>query len=105
MTELTATEVTKIIRDAVRDEVRSVVREELARASGRSEPEEPEIVSRAQAAEILGVDVHTVTRWAKQQGLPGTQLPGGEWRFQRSAVLEWMFTHRKVTRKKRRAGK
>lgn len=69
-------------------DVRAIVREELARASGGSAPE-PEVLTRQQVAALLQVEEHTVTRWVKRRDLPGINL-NGKWRFMRADVLRWM---------------
>jgi excisionase family DNA binding protein len=45
------------------------------------------------AAEYLGLDVKTVTRWARQGYLPGHPLGEGKrkfWRFFESELQEWL---------------
>jgi excisionase family DNA binding protein len=46
-----------------------------------------------QAAEYLGFDVKTVTRWARQGYLPGHPLGEGKrkfWRFLESELSDWL---------------
>jgi excisionase family DNA binding protein len=50
--------------------------------------EEPEILTPQEAAEFLRVPLLTVQRQAKAGRLPGRRV-GREWRFSRSALLEW----------------
>lgn len=40
-------------------------------------------------ARHIGMDARLVRRWAERGRLPG-QLVGGEWRFNRAALLEWL---------------
>ena len=47
----------------------------------------------AEAAEFLGLDDKTVTRWARQGYLPGHPLGEGKrkfWRFLESELSDWM---------------
>lgn len=41
-------------------------------------------LSPAEAAEILGVHVNTLKRWAIEGKVKGWKTPGGFWRFRRS---------------------
>src|SRR2546423_6514519 len=49
----------------------------------------PEVLTLAEAAELLRVDEETVTKMAESGELPGRKL-GDEWRLTRSAVLRWL---------------
>jgi nitrogen PTS system EIIA component len=40
-------------------------------------------------ARHIGVDARVVRRWAEKGRMPG-QLVGGEWRFNRAALLDWL---------------
>src|SRR5438034_9469516 len=51
--------------------------------------EAPEILTLAEAAELLRVDEETVTKMAERGDPPGRKL-GDEWRLTRSAVLRWL---------------
>ncbi|MGH9367359.1 MAG: MerR family DNA-binding transcriptional regulator [Thermoanaerobaculia bacterium] len=42
---------------------------------------EPEFLSRGQVAQLFGVSVSTVTRWARLGLLPVFRTPGGHYRF------------------------
>jgi len=44
-------------------------------------------------AEYLEVDVRTVEQWAKDGKIPGSQ-EGGQWRFEKSKVDEWVATQK-----------
>ncbi|MDO8730099.1 MAG: polymer-forming cytoskeletal protein [Candidatus Omnitrophota bacterium] len=44
-------------------------------------------------AEYLEVDVRTVEQWAKDGKIPGSQ-EGGQWRFEKSRVDEWVATQK-----------
>jgi excisionase family DNA binding protein len=51
--------------------------------------EAPEVLTLAEAAELLRADAETVAQMAEDGELPGRKL-GGDWRFARSAVLGWL---------------
>jgi excisionase family DNA binding protein len=60
-----------------------------------------ELLSTAEVADLLGVSVPTVTRWARDGRLkPETKLPGhsGAYVFRRSVVTEWGKQLRTVRR-------
>ena len=44
-------------------------------------------------AEYLEVDVRTVEQWARDGKIPGSQ-EGGQWRFEKSKVDEWVATQK-----------
>lgn len=44
-------------------------------------PEEPKFLTRREVAELFGVSVSTVTRWAQQGLLKTLRTPGGHYRF------------------------
>jgi excisionase family DNA binding protein len=49
-----------------------------------------------EAAEFLGLDVKTITRWARQSYLPGHPLGQGKrkfWRFYEHELTAWLDTH------------
>jgi excisionase family DNA binding protein len=71
-------------------EVRAIVREEIADAPLRRGEHLPDVLTRAQVAELLHVEDHTITRWVKAKGLPGVKLEGGGWRFVRAEVMQWL---------------
>ena len=48
-----------------------------------------DVLTLAEAAELLRIDEQTVAKAAERGELPGRKL-GGEWRFARSAVLRWL---------------
>ena len=48
-----------------------------------------DVLTLAEAAELLRIDEQTVAKAAEGGELPGRKL-GGEWRFARSAVLHWL---------------
>ena len=75
---LTVDELRALVRDAVRAEL-----------GDRAEPES-EFMTRDQVAELLHVDVRSVTNYVKKRGLPAMKLGGNEWRFRRSEVLKWI---------------
>jgi|SRR5215211_1794623 len=51
--------------------------------------EPPEVLSPAEVADLLQVEEERVTDLAEKGELPGRKI-GDEWRFSRSAVLEWL---------------
>jgi excisionase family DNA binding protein len=51
--------------------------------------DQPEILTREEAAKLLRVCTHTITKLAKAGKLPGRKL-GHEWRFSRSEILRWL---------------
>jgi excisionase family DNA binding protein len=52
-------------------------------------PRTPEVLTPEDAAELLQVDPGVVLELARAGTLPGREL-GGEWRFARVALLEWL---------------
>jgi excisionase family DNA binding protein len=53
-------------------------------------PNEPsEVLTAAEASELLRSDEATVIAMAADRVLPGRKV-GGEWRFTRSAILRWL---------------
>jgi excisionase family DNA binding protein len=70
------------------DDVRAIVREELARALAdlhRAAPPSAEWATPEQAAEILGKTPKTVRRWAASGRLRATR-EGSRWRIDRAAL-------------------
>jgi excisionase family DNA binding protein len=51
--------------------------------------EAADVLTLAEAAELLRTDEQTLAQVAERGELPGRRL-GGEWRFARSAVLRWL---------------
>jgi excisionase family DNA binding protein len=49
----------------------------------------PEVLTAEQLAELLQLDAKTVRALAARGEIPGRKL-GREWRFSRSAVLDWL---------------
>jgi excisionase family DNA binding protein len=64
---------------------------EMGRIEIRERPEETpaEVMTLDEVAEMLRLPAETVEASAKQGTLPG-RLVGSEWRFTRSAVLQWL---------------
>ncbi len=54
-------------------------------------PGAPEVLTPKEAADLLQVDAAVVLELARAGELPGREL-GGEWRFARAALLEWLGT-------------
>ncbi len=50
---------------------------------------EPSVLTLSQAAELLQIDEPTIVQLAEKGALPGRRL-GDQWRFSRSAVLDWL---------------
>lgn len=70
------------------DDLRSLVREEVAKAlkvTGGAD----EAIGCFAVAKLLGIHPKTAARWARTRGLPGRKV-GGEWRFVRAAVMRWL---------------
>src|SRR3954466_7365710 len=64
--------------------------DDMAVGSHSFRPFEPaEVLSPAGVAGLLQVDEELVTRLADKGDLPGRRI-GDEWRFSRTAVLEWL---------------
>jgi excisionase family DNA binding protein len=71
--------------EAVRELVRSVLREELA----FQRDAEKDVLTAEQVADLLAVHVKTVAKLVVRDGLPARRL-GREYRFNRGEVLEWL---------------
>jgi excisionase family DNA binding protein len=61
----------------------------IGHAAFRPAPPPPEVLTVAQLAEWLQVDEAAIAELAESGELPGRRL-GGEWRFAREAVLDWL---------------
>jgi excisionase family DNA binding protein len=61
----------------------------IGHASFRPTPSPPDVLTVAQLASWLQVDTAAIAELAESGELPGRRL-GGEWRFSREAVLEWL---------------
>lgn len=57
---------------------------------------QPDVLTRAQAAELLQVTDHQVVVFVKKHGLPGARC-GGEWRFRRRDILAWIERQKEGT--------
>jgi excisionase family DNA binding protein len=77
---LTPEQLDALLQRAVREAMASV------QTSGS---DSPDVLTRAQAAELLQVTEHHVTRLHRKEGLPGHKL-GREWRYRRSEILAWI---------------
>jgi excisionase family DNA binding protein len=86
--------VTALVARAEFDDMRRVVvelgKDELTvgRADFRPHPT-PEVLTLAQAAELLQLEPDAVAELAAAGELPGRRI-GDEWRFSRTAVLAWL---------------
>lgn len=56
-------------------------------------PANDEILSRRQTADLLGVCIESVTKLARDKGLPHRRV-GHEYRFLRSQVMAWLAARR-----------
>ncbi len=74
---MTVAELRSLMRDVVREEL-------VARQS-----DEHEVLTRDEVAELLQVHPDVVTRYVRNDGLPGAKV-GPEWRFRRSQILHWL---------------
>jgi excisionase family DNA binding protein len=54
-----------------------------------SAPEPPEVLTIEEVAKLLEADVDTIVALAESGELPGRKI-GDEWRFRRTAVLDWL---------------
>ena len=64
----------------------------LAPMTGQNK--EPEVLSAADVAELLGMHVQMVRRYAASGRLPAYRLPGGRtFRFFREEILEFLKAH------------
>lgn len=81
---VTPEELQRIVRQAVREEVAS-----MNGGAGRSE-----FMTRAQVAELLDVHEASVVSYVKKNGLKGSKIAGGEWRFRRVDVMAWVEKQR-----------
>ncbi len=56
--------------------------------------EYPTILDAAQVAELLGMNVQMVRRYAREGRLPAYKLPGGRtFKFFRDEIYEWVRSH------------
>jgi excisionase family DNA binding protein len=54
----------------------------------------PPILDAAQVAELLGMNVQMVRRYAREGRLPAYKLPGGRtFKFFRDEVFDWLRSH------------
>jgi excisionase family DNA binding protein len=63
----------------------------IGHAAFRPAPAPPDVLSLTDLAEWLQVDEAAVAELAEAGELPGRRV-GGEWRFSRAAVLDWLGT-------------
>ncbi|MGH3430114.1 MAG: helix-turn-helix domain-containing protein [Mycobacteriales bacterium] len=71
------------------DQLRALISEAVDAALLKKHEVASDVITRDQAAKILGVHPVVVARYAKHRGLPGMRM-GREWRFRRSAILRWL---------------
>lgn len=53
-------------------------------------------LSPQQAADLLGVHVETLKRWARAGKVPGWRTPGGWWRFSTDELTAWQPTSTEI---------
>ena len=54
----------------------------------------PPILDAAQVAELLGMNVQMVRRYAREGRLPAYKLPGGRtFKFFRDEIFDWLRSH------------
>jgi excisionase family DNA binding protein len=72
------------------DDLHSLVRGAL-RAELGEQTKEKDILTRKEAAELLGLHPNVLVKYVRTRGLPAQKL-GRDWRFSRRDLLEWMRT-------------
>jgi excisionase family DNA binding protein len=73
--------------------LRALQPDEVALGHHAFHPYEQDVLTCAEAAELLRVDPELVAGMASAGELPGREL-GGEWRFSREALLRWLAAER-----------
>jgi excisionase family DNA binding protein len=76
------------------EELRALVREEVATvvdAKLGQKTEASDVLTRKDAAKLLGVNAHSIPRLIKH-GLPSHPFGKRGWRFLRSELVQWMTT-------------
>jgi excisionase family DNA binding protein len=63
-------------------------------AGALKETEMTGLITTLEVAEWLKVTSETVRNWHKRRGLPGFDLPNGEYRFDPDEVYAWLEQHR-----------
>src|SRR5271156_3732933 len=76
-----------LTRDDLEAAVERAVRRVVATGGPRT-GDEPEVLTREQAADLLQVNPHTIPRLVRA-GLPAHRL-GSQWRFRRSELLAYL---------------
>jgi excisionase family DNA binding protein len=76
-------------QELVAEALRSLDVERQPVGFARPAPGSPEVLTTAQLAELLQVDEKAVRELARRGALPGRKI-GRDWRFSRSAVIEWL---------------
>lgn len=74
------------------EQLKGIVTEavEMALARAGESRKTSDIISREQAAELIGVHPHTIPKLVRAEGLPTQRRIGKLWRFSRADVLAWM---------------
>jgi excisionase family DNA binding protein len=80
---LTAEQLKGVIAEAVESA--------LAKAGAR---QDHDVLSREQAAELIGVHPHTIPKLVREDGLPTLRRLGKLWRFSRADVMAWLARRR-----------
>lgn len=82
------------------DELDALVEKAVVRAIERHMPDADPILTREEAAELLGRHPDTMTRYCNKNGCPGRKV-GRDWKFLRSSLLAWMSTAKIQSKGKR----
>lgn len=70
-----------------------VVAEAIAKVGSR---QESDVISRRQAAKLIGVHPRTLSKLVHREGLPLLTVLGKSWRFSRREVLAWVGARAKT---------
>lgn len=77
------------------DELQALVETAVRKATaGAVAAGSPEVLTRAEVADLLQIHQNVVLRWIRQRGLPASKI-GNEWRFLRSQVVAWIAANEK----------
>jgi excisionase family DNA binding protein len=76
-------------QELVAEALRSLDVERPPVGFARPAPGSPDVLTTSQLAELLQVDENAVRDLARRGELPGRKI-GRDWRFSRSAVIDWL---------------
>jgi excisionase family DNA binding protein len=75
-----------------REELEAIVEAAVARGlRAGSAPSDPEILTRDEAAKLMGMHPDVLVRYVRREQLPAFKV-GPEWRFRRSELVAWLET-------------